>query len=379
MKKYRVIQIYVQILKIFNIIVIVMNIKIKVLIIFLVVLTSCQTVSRPQNPEPPFNYENQFVTIYNEDDDVFLEGILSIPNNRNSFPVVVLVSGSGPHNYDAEWNYHKPFAVIADFLAENGTAVLRLNDREYNSDPELFYQNTTADFARDLSAALSFLRSYKETRNCNIGFIGHSEGGIVSAMAAAEDPDISFVILLGTPALPLRDVSLNAAVLSYEIAGTPDDEKEMLMSFHREYNELVDNYSNRNESRFKVEKLYDSYFKDTEIYNLADRYNLSTKITLPWYRYIFLNNPSDYIEKLKMPVLAVIGQYDIQVPPEENLKYTKLALSRNWNDKNSIIEFPNLNHMLQPTKGYQDYSDIDDTVSVELLHEINRWISSLGL
>ncbi len=356
-----------------------MDIKIKALIIFLIVLTSCHTVSRPQTPEPPFNYENQLVSVYNEDDDINLDGILSIPNNRKSFPVVILVSGSGPHNYDAEWNYHKPFAVIADFLAENGTAVLRLNDREYNSNPELFYQNTTADFARDLSCAVRFLRSYKETRNCDIGFLGHSEGGIVSAMTAAEDPDISFVILLGTPALPLKDVNLTAAALSYELSATPNEEKEKLMSFHRAFNELVENYTSRNESRLEVEKLFDSYFKDTELYDLNTRYNLSTKITLPWYRYIFLNNPSDYLEKLKIPVLAIIGQYDTQVPPEENLKYTKLALSRHWNDKNSILEFPDLNHMLQPTKGYQDYSGIDNTVSVELLHEINRWISYLDL
>ena len=36
-----------------------------------------------------------------------------------------------------------------------------------------------------------------------------------------------------------------------------------------------------------------------------------------------------------------------------------------------------LNHMLQPTDSYKNYSDIEQTMSVQLLEEINRWINKI--
>lgn len=44
-------------------------------------------------------------------------------------PCVIFVSGSDPQNRDEEILGHKPFAAIVDYLARNGIASLRYDDR----------------------------------------------------------------------------------------------------------------------------------------------------------------------------------------------------------------------------------------------------------
>lgn len=88
----------------------------------LVMTRGTDEVKRPQNPQPPFPYETEEVTFRNEKDSATLAGTLTWPVGYNAKakrkPVVVLfVTGSGQENRDEEIYDHKPFLVIADYLA----------------------------------------------------------------------------------------------------------------------------------------------------------------------------------------------------------------------------------------------------------------------
>ena len=75
---------------------------------------------RPQHPVPPFPYTTEEVVFSNPAADVKLAGTLTYPvgyQKGQSVPVVLMVTGSGPENRDSEIFDHKPFAVIADYLA----------------------------------------------------------------------------------------------------------------------------------------------------------------------------------------------------------------------------------------------------------------------
>ena len=59
---------------------------------------------------------------------VVLGATLSLPDGEGPFPAVVFISGSGPQDRDAhdpEFGEHRPFADWADYLSEQGVAVLR--------------------------------------------------------------------------------------------------------------------------------------------------------------------------------------------------------------------------------------------------------------
>ena len=94
-----------------------------------------------------------------------------------------MITGSGLQNRDEEIYGHKPFAVIADYLARNGIATLRYDDRGYGESTGDGKNATTEDFARDAKTAMEYLR--KEMKFKNVGILGHSEGAAVAFMLGA--------------------------------------------------------------------------------------------------------------------------------------------------------------------------------------------------
>jgi hypothetical protein len=143
---------------------------------------------RPQMPAQPYPYETEEVTFRNETDGATLAGTLTWPVNYDKSskkkPVVVLfVSGSGMQNRDEELFNHKPFLVIADYLARQGIASLRYDDRATGASQGGEVKNATSeDFVRDAEAGLEYLRSRKAFAKA--GIIGHSEAASLPSCLA---------------------------------------------------------------------------------------------------------------------------------------------------------------------------------------------------
>ena len=146
-------------------------------------------MKRPQRPEPPFPYETEEVTFRNEKDSATLAGTIVYPvgytkKERKKTPVVLFVSGSGQQNRDEELMGHSPFLVIADYLARQGIASLRYDDRaSYASKGGDLTNATSFDFMNDAAAGIDFLRNKKAFGK--VGCIGHSEGGLIAFMLGA--------------------------------------------------------------------------------------------------------------------------------------------------------------------------------------------------
>ena len=140
-----------------------------------------QKLNRPQTPVAPFPYQTEEVAFSNG--AAVLKGTLTMPEgcSRNT-PVLLMVTGSGPQNRDEEVFEHKPFAVIADALARQGIATLRYDDRGVGQSTGDVVNCTTEDFKNDALAGIRLLRS----RFDKVGVIGHSEGGTIALMLAAE-------------------------------------------------------------------------------------------------------------------------------------------------------------------------------------------------
>ena len=125
-------------------------------------------------------------------------------------PGVVLISGSGPQDRDETIAGHKPFAVLADHLTRAGVAVLRYDDRGTARSTGTFEDATSRDFATDAAAMLAELRREAGARGVMLseaGLIGHSEGGLVAGLVAAETeaaPD--FIVALAAPFVPMGEV-----------------------------------------------------------------------------------------------------------------------------------------------------------------------------
>ena len=149
------------------------------------------TLVRTQEPQPPFPYES--VEVRFDNGPITLGGTLVIPEGVGPFPVAVLISGSGQQDRDESILGHKPFLVLADWLARQGIATLRYDDRGVGESGGNPTGATSADFAEDALAAVVFLAD--DERFSAIGLIGHSEGGLIAPMVAAQ-ADVAFTVLL---------------------------------------------------------------------------------------------------------------------------------------------------------------------------------------
>jgi hypothetical protein len=123
----------------------------------IVKLKATFALNRPQEPKPPYPYTTEDVTFKNEKFNIDLAGTLTVPSGKGPFPAVILITGSGAQNRNEELMGHKPFMVIADFLARNGIAVLRYDDRGVGKSQGNYVTSTSADLATDAEAAFNFL------------------------------------------------------------------------------------------------------------------------------------------------------------------------------------------------------------------------------
>jgi fermentation-respiration switch protein FrsA (DUF1100 family) len=95
-----------------------------------------------------------------------------------------------------------------------------------------------------------------------------------------------------------------------------------------------------------------------------------------WTRFFLIHDPIPVLPKLNVPVLAVSGELDMQVPSKENLAGIAHALADGRNPDFAIKEFPNLNHLFQTAKtGVPgEYGVIEETVAPAVLEFVAEWL-----
>src|SRR5262245_39804093 len=148
-------------------------------------------LNRPQEPKKPYPYDEEDVSYENKRDGVKLAGTLTFPRGKGPFPTVLLITGSGPQDRNESLLGHKPFLVLADYLTRQGIAVLRVDDRGVGGSTGSVPNSTTENFAADVMAGIEFLKTRKETDPKQIGLIGHSEGGMIAPLVAAQNGDVA--------------------------------------------------------------------------------------------------------------------------------------------------------------------------------------------
>jgi pimeloyl-ACP methyl ester carboxylesterase len=338
---------------------------------------------RPQEPTKPYPYYSEDVTFQNVEANISLSGTLTLPGKEGNFPVVILISGSGPQNRDEELLGHKPFLVISDHLTKNGIGVLRYDDRGVGKSEGDFKTSTSADFATDVESAIAYLKTRKEINNKKIGLMGHSEGGLIAPMVASQSEDVSFIVLLAGTGLQGDKIILLQQALIAKADGTSDSD---IMEATDAFTKAVDMVMKSDDEQKLKTDLTNFINKLIEDDPSAEIPSGLTKeefvsaqvneISSPWMQYFLKLDPAIALEKVKCPVLAINGEKDLQVPPKENLEAIKKALVKAGNENVTVVELANLNHLFQEceTGSPKEYSNIEQTFSPTALTLILDWI-----
>lgn len=335
-----------------------------------------QTIKRPQEPSKPYPYYSEDITFQNKKANITLAGTLTLPKKEGNFPAVILITGSGAQNRDEEVFGHKPFLVIADYLTRNGIAVLRYDDRGFAQSTGNFAAATTFDFASDVESTISYLKTRKEINAKKIGLIGHSEGGTIAPIVAAAEPkDVDFIVLLAGSGLR-GDKLMLLQKEKFEQAMHIDEQE--IAKGQKIYRAAYDIILHSNAIGSNLKNKVSTYFKQSFGDKLPEEQisAITNQIVNPWWITFLKYDPVPTLEKVKCPVLALGGEKDLQVPPEENLIAIKTALEKGGNKNVTTKLFPNLNHLFQDCKTglLNEYSEIEETFSPAVLDEITNWI-----
>ncbi len=348
---------------------------------------SVEPIKRKQNPIKPYPYKEEEVVFKNKSaDSVFLAGTLTIPQGSGPFKAVILVSGSGAQNRDEFILGHSPFLVLSDRLTRKGIIVLRYDDRGVASSTGNFNNATTLDFASDADAAVKYLKSRKDLNISEIGIAGHSEGGLIAPITATENKNVDFIVLLAGPGIPGDSILNLQGDLIAKASGFTDSMIYYYSAIRHSIIKVVKEENDMQVITQKIISLNKEFLRTTPQY-ILDQMQMSAKDSTSavdfyanvWTKYFLSFDPRPTIEKLKIPVLALNGTSDLQVPYKENLMAIEEALKKSDSKNYKILEMKALNHLFQVSESGSpaEYSSLEETFNEEAMKIIANWILDL--
>lgn len=338
---------------------------------------------RPQIPTEPYGYRSEDVTYENPlADGVVLAGTLTLPEGKGPFPAAILISGSGPQDRNETVFGHQPFLVLADHLTKQGIAVLRYDDRGTNESTGQYSASNSADFATDANAALSYLLTRAEIDHDAIGFVGHSEGGLIAplaitdhALGANDEHPIAFLVMLAGPGTSSQQIVKSQNRLIALSQGASEEEINKGEEFNAQIIQTTINASSTEEAKAGIRGMLTEEIMEEMSLNDMQAQTIISQYTTPWMRYFLAYDPAQYLPRINIPILALNGELDLQVPAQENLDGLH-ALLKTHPDA-TITELKDLNHMFQHAKtgALGEYNDIEETFSPEAMQIISDWIN----
>ncbi|HEX8299509.1 MAG TPA: CocE/NonD family hydrolase [Rubricoccaceae bacterium] len=337
-------------------------------------------LARPQTPVAPFPYAEEVVAV-EVAPGVTLAGTFVRPAGAGPLPAVLMLSGSGAQDRDETLFGHRPFAVLADHLARQGIASMRLDDRGTGASTGNYETTTIADHTSDAAAALAALRARPGVGR--VGIVGHSLGGLVAPGVAGAD----FVVMLAAPAV--RGAALFAlqnervarasgidstasAALGAAIAAAT----QPLLDAPTAPDSVL---QGRMEAGFNAGLAPIPTAARTRLGlaggGYAERRRQTVEAMLSTeLRGILLSDPAPLLAALRIPALAVYGALDAQVPADQNAPPMRAALAGRAGSE--VVVLAGKNHLFQSaeTGAPAEYGQIEETMSPEALRTISAWI-----
>jgi len=355
--------------------------------VFLPVLEALMPLTLESDTSEIKPYTEEAVTFPNG--EITLAGTLTLPESEGIHPAVVLISGSGPQDRDeslAPIAGIKPFALIADGLTRAGIAVLRYDDRGVGESTGDFASATSEDFMTDASAAVEYLRGRADINAEQIGVLGHSEGGLITAMLGANNPNIAFIVSMAGTAVTGREILVLQTELISRANGSPEEQITDAVT-------VIENLTNAviaNQLENAEEIIYQAALEQIAALSDAQRESIGNaetyarnlaqqqlaQYTSPWFSFFLTYDPAVDWAKTTIPVLAVFGGLDMQVPDEQNAPPFEAAMQAAGNTDYTVVILPDANHLMQSavTGGSNEYGTLAQEFTPDFLPTVTAWI-----
>jgi pimeloyl-ACP methyl ester carboxylesterase len=229
--------------------------------------------------------------------DARLAGTLALPADT-PLAAALLVPGSGRVDRDSD---HPRMRLgitreLAHALAGAGVASLRYDKRGVGASGGDFLSAGLSDNTTDAAAALAALRD--RLPGVPVVLVGHSEGAIIATRLAADEPTLAGTVLLAAPAV------VGEQMLAWQTRQIVPTMPRLLRGILRLLRIDLVEKQRRNVERFRQ--------STTDVIRLEGR-----RINAKWHRELIAYDPAPDLARLSMPVLAITGDHDLQVDPDD--------------------------------------------------------------
>ena len=286
-----------------------------------------------------------------------LAGTLLLPKGgKRPYQAAVMITGSGQQTRDSRiampgLEGYAPFRQIAERLASNGVAVLRVDDRGVGSSTgrETLENVTTTLLAEDTRAQVAWLRKRAEIDPARITLIGHSEGAAIASLLAAKDPKLSSIVMMAGMGKPGAEVSM-------------EQQEDVLRS------DTTLSAETKEKARAQQKEVVKTILAGGSVPSIPAN-------AQAWVREYFSYDPLAPMRQIKQPILILQGERDRQVDQSHATLLADAARGAG-NKQVKLLVFPTLNHLFLPSKtgSFTEYSRLETTtVPDTVLAAIADW------
>ena len=317
-----------------------------------------------------------------------LAGTLSVPSGSGPFPAVVLLSGSGPQNRDSEAGGFRPFKVIADDFVKRGIAVLRFDDRGVGGSTGNLADTTTEELADDALAAVQVLRGHQAIDQKRIGLVGHSEGALVAAVAAARDSNVAYLVWLAGSAVSGAEILRQQAEEIPRRAGASAAAIAEILRCHDALIAAVRENApaetlmalSRTLSAAQHAATKGGSVAAPQITGAQAEALLAQSVKMlqsKWMRFFVTFDQASTLRHVSVPVFAAFGGRDALVPEALNRPRVEAALKGSGNQNVTVRVYPEANHLFMPSVTGQiaEYFTLPKVFVPTLLEDMATWIA----
>lgn len=268
-------------------------------------------------------------------------------------PLALLISGSGPidRNSNTDRAGVDVMRQVAEHLAGAGIGSYRYDKRGVGASGGNYLSTGLYDNVADAKAALTMLRRQAQGPSGPVVVIGHSEGALIAAELAAADPTIAGVVFLAGAAQTGQNI---VWWQSEQITRSmPAPLRALLLGRQRR----------------RVRRLIASTGDTTGPF--------FARANARWHREFLAHDPTRSLQQIAIPVLAVTGEKDIQVDPDDVARIGRLVTGP-FTGSNPA----DLTHLLRTDPGpasIRTYKrQATRPVDPELLARTAQWIHDLA-
>lgn len=161
------------------------------------------------------------------DKEKLLNGMLTLPDDVEKPPVLILLQGSGKNNMDSliGASDNRFFADLAHGLAELGIASIRYDKRSYAYPEDV--TDIQTEYLYDVQDAVRFAKEDERVDGNRLYLAGHSQGGMLSSKIVSDNPEFKGFISMGGTLRRMEELILEQnKIINAQNEELSPDEKE---------------------------------------------------------------------------------------------------------------------------------------------------------